>query len=182
MNHPWNAVPSPWKIESKKPVRDIQPCPHLGTLNCPRNTVLPPPPWNFKDQNLVCDCAKVHFIFFHYNFKNWKVAGSLINGNILIVILLQPFEEKLAKEENPDKKEMYKNIVAKATVAIEALDGILSGEKLALEELVKWKQVKQIDIKFHMSLSSRWKGESVQVFGGGRATSEEYNHLCKYFM
>ena len=120
--------------------------PKLSPKHCPP----PPPHETLKIKNPVCDCAKVHSIFFHYNFKNWKVAGSLLNGNILIVILLQPFEEKLAKEENPDKKEMYKNIVAKATVAIEALDGILSGEKLALEELVKWKQVKQDDIKFHI--------------------------------
>ncbi|XP_072033944.1 cysteine--tRNA ligase, cytoplasmic-like [Amphiura filiformis] len=53
---------------------------------------------------------------------------------------MEPFECKMAKEENPDKKEMYKNIICKSKAAIETLDGVLNGEKVPIEQLEKPKQ------------------------------------------
>ena len=47
----------------------------------------------------------------------------------------------MEKEENPDKKGMYKNIVMKSKAAIDELSSVLNGAKVPLEQLEKPKQV-----------------------------------------
>lgn len=47
----------------------------------------------------------------------------------------------MAKEDNPDKKVMYTNIVTKAKAALTTLENVLNGEKVPLEQIDQPKQV-----------------------------------------